>query len=478
MYLRSSILLVALLAPSTMPAQQPILVANPSALRTNAPSWNLGWNISGPPQTFYMLFADVDDGPVQMFGQTIWLGLTPSLSSVISGTLGISSFASGNITVPVVPGVAGRFLYLQHVHFLPQGPLVGNGDSVGIHRYSGEIIETFYNAVLTFTGNFDVFVKQRLQGAEVRRRVHRTIDPQGIPFPAPLVDPLNHFGARTQIVFRPQDLGASGDAEQIVAIRWRPLFGAVWTETFENLRIEAGHTTVQPDYTIDPFTALPAAPNSGLNTIFQQNMGPGGLTLLFAGNYDVRPSALTASGYVPYPAPNAPFEYNGTDSLLLDIKAPPEMQPRTAMNGQTVRLMVSSSPRPNARVAAGGSLNSSGNPVLVDPFTVTSGRGDNSLYDYEIEFLRVRSTAESQYYFTGAGTDYHTPMVASHVPAGASMTIEYRGSDSPSGTNATGWSTNVDVADGRPFLQFRVEFVGDPVTGAVPSIDTLIVPIN
>ena len=46
------------------------------------------------------------------------------------------------------------------------------------------------------------------------------------------------------------------------------------------------------------------------------------------------------------------------------------------------------------------------------------------------------------------------------------------------GTNLTGWSTNVDIADGRAQLQFRVEFVGDPVTGAVPSIDTLVVPIN
>jgi hypothetical protein len=73
--------------------------------------------------------------------------------------------------------------------------------------------------------------------------------------------------------------------------------------------------------------------------------------------------------------------------------------------------------------------------------------------------------------------NYQIPIVAKVEPAGTSVTIEYRGADDAQGNGATPWSANVDVADGKNFIQFRVTFVGDPRSGEVPAIDSLVIPI-
>ena len=67
-------------------------------------------------------------------------------------------------------------------------------------------------------------------------------------------------------------------------------------------------------------------------------------------------------------------------------------------------------------------------------------------------------------------------ILAASIPAGTSITIEYRGSNHANGSNPTAWSNSVDIADGRAFVQYRVKFVADPVSGAVPSVDTLAIP--
>ena len=48
----------------------------------------------------------------------------------------------------------------------------------------------------------------------------------------------------------------------------------------------------------------------------------------------------------------------------------------------------------------------------------------------------------------------------------------------PPGRNATPWFHGIDFADGRRFLQFRITLFGNPWTGAVPSVESIVVPIR
>ena len=103
---------------------------------------------------------------------------------------------------------------------------VSNGESTTVLLSSAMIVERFDNARADgFVGGFDAAIRDRLQGGAVQRRVRSTIDPQGIAFSLPIETPLNHFGARAQLCFRAVDVGATGDAELLTAIRWR-LFGS------------------------------------------------------------------------------------------------------------------------------------------------------------------------------------------------------------------------------------------------------------
>src|SRR5690606_14827025 len=126
-----------------------------------------------------------------------------------------------------------------------------------------------------FTGNYDRRSQDQLRGGAVRVRTHRTVDPQGIPFGLPLATPFHATGSRTQMVFRPRDLGSQGEEEIVTAIRWRPFSGTLVADRIERLDLDVVHSLVMPDYTIDPSSALPAFPNSGLDELFAANPKPG-----------------------------------------------------------------------------------------------------------------------------------------------------------------------------------------------------------
>ena len=270
------------------------------------------------------------------------------------------------------------------------------------------------------------------------------------------------------MVFRPVDVGATGEPELLTAIRWRPL-GAVVNQAHPGLDVLVSHSNVQPNYAVGAFSGLPVAPNSGLDDAFAQNpIGP--QNVVFSGAYTVRAADQTASGYMPYPI-SAPFDYDGQSSLLLEFRNTPSLAP--IGNGQAGRLMVASSPDPAARVVAEGNAMS---PLA--PSTALTGNGDNFLYDYELDFARIESRALSPWYAGGTNPDYMAPVICDQVPAGTSYSLEFRGANDAQGSGATVWSASQDVADGRPFLQARVRFVGSIRSGAVPFLDNLVVPIR
>jgi hypothetical protein len=383
------------------------------------------------------------------------------------------------VAAPFSVGFLNVPLYLQAVVLNPAAANgvfeASNGESTTLTPPWTTIEERFDDAASEgFVGNFDRSVRDRLQGGAIRRRTHRTVDPQGTPFNQPIATPLNHYGARAQLCFRAVDVGATGEEELLTAVRWR-LFGSqLATDHFDLFELLVSHSDVVPDYTIDPFTALPRFPNSGLDVVYAKNVKQGETPqTVYVGPYPIRPADLRADGYVDYPMAR-PFNYNGVDSLLFDLRMSPTRIPGSGANGQVVRLMVLSSPQPNARVVVYGTRFG---PIV--PSAMARGTGDNAMYDYQLEFVRVKTVAVSPWRAAGVPSpDYQTPVVAKILPRGTSVVVDYRGADDAQGGGATQWAQNVDIADGRPFLQSRFTLVGDAVTGEVPAVDSLVVPLR
>lgn len=454
-----------------VPASAPFLGAPAAATVT--------WDLTGVPGAPFVILADVDGGPVHFLGERFQLGFTPLTVTFAAGQLPAWGQQLGQVSVTFSSGLLNVPFHLQGVVLgsgAPNGAFEAtNGESTTLTPPWATIEERFDDAVADgFTGTFDPTVRDRLEGGPVRRRTHRTIDPQGTPFQLPLATPLNHYGARAQLCFRARDVGATGEEELLTAVRWRLFGNQLTADRFDSFELLASHSDVVPDYTIDPWTALPRFPNSGLDPVYANNVKPGETPQpLYQGPYAIRPADLRADGFVDYPLAQ-PFAYNGVDSLLLDLRMSPSAVPGSGANGQIVRLMVLSSAQPNARVVSYGAAGR-----LIDPNAVRQGRGDNTMYDYQLVFVRVKTVAVSPWRDSGvASPDYQTPVVAKVLPAGTSVVVEYRGADDAQGSGATQWSQNVDIADGKPFLQSRFTLVGDAATGAVPSVDSLVVPLR
>lgn len=458
--------LALLLAPA-VPGQVPAeLFVQPNAASVGVPEL-LQWSVFGTPNALYAVFGDGQPGPTPLLGVPLNLGLSANLITLDVGTMSPTGSATGQMPFQAPFALSGQPFYFQHLEVLGGRLRAGNPEGLGFE--SGRrppIVENFRSR--SWAGTFDTTVFYRLQGAPVRTRTQRTVDPAGIPFAQGIRNPLNTFGSRTQMVFRPIDVGATGEPELLTAVRWRPV-GTVINQVYPGLDILVGHTNVLPNYAVDPFTGLPVAPNSGLDVAFAQNPA-GPQTVLASGPYAVRAVDQTASGYMPYPM-LAPFSYDGQSSLLLEFRNVPSLAPQGT--GQAGRLMVGSSPDPSARVVAEGTAMQ---PLA--PGTALTGSGDNFLYDYELDFTRIQSTAISPWYAGGPNPDYLRPVVCAQVPPGTAYWIEFRGANDSIGGGATAWGATQDIADGRPFLQMRVRFVGNARTGAVPFLDNLVIGVN
>ncbi len=237
--------------------------------------------------------------------------------------------------------------------------------------------------------------------------------------------------------------------------------------------ISVSHSLVVPDYSIDPISALARFPASGLSRTFGANVKPTEVPqVVYDGAYTLDAANLRPDGYLPYPPPQSAFAYNGIDSLLLDLQVPPS--PGTlGANGALVHLMMLSQAEPYSRAVDAGTAT-----VPVNPFLSTQANtADNALHEVQLEFARLRSEALSPWRTAPVpAPDYHAPSVAASVPPGASLVVEYRGRNAFGGITA--WSTGIDFVDGFPQLQYRVTFFADLATGAAPSVDAIVIPVN
>jgi hypothetical protein len=466
-------------------AQNPQLAMSPAVV----PSLNgvsFGATLQGPATgSLFAIFADLHGGPVDVLGERLYLSLSPAFTTLAAGVMPFPSIATGQVHVPLFPGLAGLVVYGQAIVLDPTAPngvfRVSNGASTAIHSGPGAIVAAFDNPLAAgYTGNFASDVAGHVRGGAVTRRVHDTGAPSGVLLNAPLVGPMTPFGGRGQFVYPATDLAATGEPELITAIRWAVFSGSITIlDTFPQFQLRAGHTDVVPDFTIDPFSLLPVAPASGLSTVFAENELPGAPpVLLYQGAYTLDPAqivfhpTLPSIRYLPFPM-FAPFEYDGTSSLLLDVRVPPSNA--SGMNGAQVRVRVQTSPYPAARAVVAGTAASPVNPATV----TTAMNADNAMIDLQIEFTRVQTFALSPWLDSfQLSPDYGTPVVAQSLPPGTSVLVEYRGSASALGASPTAWSASPNVADGQRFLQFRITFHANPLTDERPLVDTLVVPLQ
>ncbi|MFT7534404.1 MAG: hypothetical protein ACI85K_000351 [Hyphomicrobiaceae bacterium] len=461
-------------------AQQPVLLLTPRAFSRQSPPTSLGMVMTGPGGNIFALVADVAPGRTTVLGGEFDLAFSPSLLALSVGVL------TGNYqqsSLPLVPSSlpASVPIYCQYGTWdVAQGfstMQASNLDSFVGHDGTGAVTFNFsypgYPAY-QYEGTFDKTVYSRLQALPAVVRTVRPLPPEAYPslITSPL-EPLHPSGARFQFAIRASDLGANGIPETLTAIRWKPQFGVVATESFTQFELLAGHSSVVPDYSIDPWSALPAFPFSGLDTQFAQNQSSAPLAI-FSGSYTVQPQALQASGYMPFPSLQQPFVYDGQSTLLLETQCAANASGGTPANHQSMYSMVLSAPTPHATVFAAAGLN--GIPSPMQPGTTAAGTGASILPDWELEFVRTTSVVTSPFRASAiAAPDYLAPIVAAYTPPGTSISIEYRGQ--ASGTSVlTAWSSSPDIADGMLQIQFRVRMESNPVTGAVPWIDALSIP--
>lgn len=465
---------IGLTLAAQLAAQAPELRVTPVV----RPGESVDLVLFGRPLAAYATLFDFDGGPVQFMGADFFLGFTPGLGVLDSGTIGIAGFRTAQI--PTGRGPLDLPLYLQSIVLEPGPAFVfrtTDGESTLIANAPFLIVEDFDDPIAQgLTGDFDASVRGRIEAAMPRRRVQNVPPPGGALFNQPISGPLNALGVRMQMVVRAGDLGASGVPEYVTGIRWMPYQNAVLQpDRFFNMAIDLAHSFVVPDYTIDPFTALPRFPNSGLALVFQQNVAGGSIPQrVFQGDYAIDPVQRQADGYMPFPSIR-PFLYDGVRSLLIDFRTPPD--PRSlGLNGLAGYLMVMSSPQPNSRVLAAG--NPIFGPPRVDPYTTTVAlTGDNFYFDMQVELTRTRSTALSRWiHAQGASPQYLAPVVSASVPTGTTMSLHYRGADDPLGLTATPWAGAPQAVSGHAYLQYMVVFDAALSGRARPSIDQIVIP--
>ena len=460
--------------PAICSAQTPALFMSPTS-EVGPAGAIVSARILAPAGAPFAIFVDTDGGPVDVLGERFYLGLTPGFATLLGGLVPPTGSAGTSVTIAPFPGLVGQTVYGQGVTLDASAPngrfRVSNGASTSIYAGFSAIVETFDAGTLAgYTGSFASTVPGYIGGGVVELRTIDTMLEQGLPLPPVVASPLVPYGCRTQLIYRASDIGANGRAEVITAMRWRAAAPVV-AEAYPSFDLRVGHSDVVPDYTIDPFSALPQAPESGLAPIFTENERVGEPPqVVHEGTYSISPATQLGDGFVPFPM-SKNFEYDGVSSLLIEFRVGQE--PTAGGNRIAHRLLVPSSPLPGARVF---DLGVPAQPV--NPDQSTQGTVDSLMPELQIDFARARTDARSPWLDSGQYKPaYGDAIVARSLPAGTSVELEFRGSASSLGAHPTAWSSDPSIADGMQFLQFRITFHANAVTGEVPQIDTVVVPV-
>lgn len=209
--------------------------------------------------------------------------------------------------------------------------------------------------------------------------------------------------------------------------------------------------------------------------------------------------------------------------LLIEYRTYPDAS-ALGLNAFEILLAANSSARPNFRAFSSGGINTNGQPVIVDPDVSTEASGgfnpnssppgaptpgvDNSFSTGQIDLVTRISRTHSIWLPAGNAPANFAAVVisptAADQPAGTQLRIDWRGAtainvaggssditndatlldfygdpvpgvnDAPQflGGNAT-WSGDLSLLDGSSWIQFRLTFVGDPISGSTAELSSL-----
>lgn len=443
----------------------------PNAVR---PGQQVRLDVRATAQRPYATWLDIAPGFLTVDRELVRLALSPAAFPLLVGQTDRSGRAQATLTTPSLPSLVGASVYVQSFVLDPSAPngrfVATTNDSLSFHSAKSAHVERFDNPRgEAFTGDFDSIVDGRLLGASARRRSVVTADlSKGVRVTQPIAGEFDPSGARQQIVLRAVDLRARGDEEIVTALRMRPL-GNFGPGRISRFAIEFAHSQVVPDFTIDPITRFPRFPMSGLARSFASNVAPGTRAQrVFDGSFTIDPRKLTARGYLPYPAFTSEFRYNGRDSLLVDFRV--AAGGNTGGLGHQAYLPVPTMPRPDARI----------NSVGVTPFrspVTTAQRGDNALYELEVELVDVTSVVLSPWRATQQMQPrYRAPLLAAALPRGTSIDVEVRDARNVRGDGASAWTRDPSKLS-RPVFQFRITLRGR-AGGTRPWLEALTLPID
>jgi hypothetical protein len=252
-----------------------------------------------------------------------------------------------------------------------------------------------------------------------------------------------------------------------------------------------------------PFDGHPYCPWPTFTTRFQYNNGD-----IPQAEKDLKNAMNAAYNCNPSGSPNVWIErrfFNsnpnldnrGGDSLLVEYRIRPQQTNISRQNGFTMAIGVLIAPDPKFRAY---SLGSPGSPVNPDdiansqaarcaigntsaPGNQTPTNGDNDRYFAAFDYVKTTSIITSPYVKVFPGTtsapDFFAPVFEPSVasqPDGTQVTLEFQGANSLAGSGGTGFSTDVNVADGRSFIAFRATLVGNVTTTLLPNFDLIAIP--
>ncbi len=205
--------------------------------------------------------------------------------------------------------------------------------------------------------------------------------------------------------------------------------------------------------------------------------------------------------------------------LLTEFRCYPSSN-ALGLNAFDISLAVNSSARPNFRAFSSGGFNWAGVPIMKNPDTENVATGgfnpmngqatpglDNSFHIGAMDLVTRISRVHTIWFDTGAATASFSPaVVLADLPEGTSVSLDYRGASyiqggipgTPGyiGSDAGGidmygdprspanglpqylngissWTQDISQLSGARYLQVRITFEGDPVSGSVAELTGL-----
>jgi hypothetical protein len=252
-----------------------------------------------------------------------------------------------------------------------------------------------------------------------------------------------------------------------------------------------------------PFDGHPYCPWPAFDVSFQYNNGdiPQAEKDLRVAMNNAYNCTASGSGVVWYETrvydSRPDWDNLGGDSLLVEIRIRPQTTNISRLNGFTFCIGVLLDSFPRFRAYSIGAQGSPINPddIVNDKFArCASGNpahsgndspfnGDNDRYFAAFDYVKTTSKITSPYVkvfpANTISPDYFAPVIQPSLadqPDGTQVLLEFQGANSAKGASPTGFSTDVNIADTRPFVAFRATFVGNITTLLLPNFDLIAIP--